>query len=69
MNQLKMEDSQIVSKETNIALVYKSENPFEKANYRPVSILPLLSKMYERLVFKQLLNHTEYFLKSNTMGF
>ena len=33
----------------------------EKANYRPVSIFPLLSKVYERRMFKQLSNHTKYF--------
>ena len=49
-------------KEANIAPVYKSKNPFEKANYRPVSILPFLSKVYERLMFKQLSNQTKYFL-------
>ena len=36
-------------KEANIAPVCKSKNPFEKSNYRPVSILPLLSKVYERI--------------------
>ena len=48
MNPLKVEDSQIVLKKITL---YKSKNPFEKANYRPVSILPLLSKVYERLMF------------------
>ena len=42
--------------------MYKSKNPFEKANYRPVSILPFLPKVYERLMFKQLPNQTKYFL-------
>ena len=56
-------------KEANIAPVYKSKNPFEKENYRPVSILPLLSKVYERLMFKQLSNHTKYFLSQILCGF
>lgn len=30
-------------REANIALVYKSKNLFDKANYRPVSNFPLLS--------------------------
>ena len=30
-------------REANIALVYKPKNLFDKANYRPVSIFPLLS--------------------------
>ena len=45
-------------KEANIASVYKSKNTSEKANYSPVSIPPLLSKVYERLMFNQLSNHT-----------
>ena len=49
-------------KEANIAPVYKSKNPFEKANNRPVRILPLLSKVNERLMFNQFSNHTKYFL-------
>ena len=56
-------------KQANIAPVYKSKNPFEKANYKPVSILPLLSKVYERLIFKQLSNHTKYFLSQIPCGF
>ena len=56
-------------KEANIAPVCKSKNPFEKSNYRPVSILPLLSKVYERIIFKQLSNHTKYFLSQILCGF
>ena len=56
-------------KEANIAPVYKSKNPFENANYRSVSIFPLLSKVYERLMFKQLSNHTKYFLSQILCGF
>ena len=41
-------------KEANIAPVYKSKNSFEKSNYRPASILPLLSKVHERIMFNQL---------------
>ena len=52
-------------KEANIAPVYKSKNPFEKSNYRPVSILALLSKVYERIMFKSY----KILFKSNTMWF
>ena len=56
-------------KEANIAPVYKFKNPFGKANYRPVSILPLFPKVYERLMFKQLSNHTKYLLSQILCGF
>ena len=56
-------------KEANNAPVYKSKNPFEKANYRPVSIFPLLSKVYERLMFRQSSNHTKCFSSQILCGF
>ena len=37
----------------NIRPVYKKVDPFDKKNYRPVSILPLLSKVYERVIYDQ----------------
>ena len=32
----------------NFGPIYKKEDPFYKRNYRPMSILPLLSKVYEQ---------------------
>ena len=49
--------------------MYKSKNPFEKANYRPLSILPVFSKVYERPMLNQLSNHTKYFLSQKLCGF
>ena len=31
----------------NVRPIYKKDDPFDKKNYRPVNILPLLSKIYE----------------------
>ena len=56
-------------KEAIITPVYKSKNPFEKSNYRPVSILSLLSKVHERIMLNQLSNHTKYFLSQILCGF
>ena len=44
----------------NVRPIYKKE-PFDKNNYRPVSILPLLSKVYERVIYEQELNYFEPF--------
>ena len=46
----------------NIRPVYKKVDPFDKKNYRPVSILPLLSKVYERVIYEQASNCFEPFL-------
>ena len=35
----------------------KKEYPFDKKNYRPVRILPLLSKVYERMIYENTSNY------------
>ena len=40
-----------------------------KSNYRPISILPLISKVYERLIYNQLSQYTENFLSHILCGF
>ena len=39
--------------------IYKKEDPFIEKNYRPVSILPTLSKLYERVISDQLTSYFE----------
>ena len=34
--------------------IFKKDDPFEKENYRPISLLPSLSKVYEKLIYQQL---------------
>ena len=57
------------SKEDKFILVYKSKNPLDKANYRPVSILSFLSKVYGKLLFNHLSNETTNFLSQILCGF
>ena len=40
----------------NITPVHKKDEPTDKENYRPVSVLPLLSKIFERLIMTNLTN-------------
>ena len=50
------------SKMANVTPVFKKEDPLDKSNYRPVSILPLLSKVYERVIYIQLSEYSNNFL-------
>ena len=56
-------------KEANVTPVFKKDDPLDIENYRPVSILPLLSKVFEKLIYKQLSNYTESLLSSKLCGF
>ena len=41
-------------KEANITPIFKKDDPLDKSNYRPVSILPLISNVVERPIYNQL---------------
>ena len=41
-------------KMADVIPIFKKDDPFEKANYRPISLLPSLSKVYEKLIYQQL---------------
>ena len=56
-------------KEANITPIFKKDDPLDKSNYRPVSILPLISKVYERLIYNQLSEYSEQFLSNILCGF
>ena len=51
--------------------IHKAEDKQNVSNYRPISILPLLSKIFEKIVFKQMLNYLDKFslLSNNQYGF
>ena len=42
-------------KKANIIPIHKKKSKFDIENYRPVSILPVFSKIYERCMFNQIL--------------
>ena len=47
------------SKLADVSPVYKKNDNLNKENYRPVSILPSVSKIYESLMADQLTDHFE----------
>ena len=44
-------------KKAQVTPVYKKDDPFTLKNYRPVSILPAVSKIFERVLNSQLMEH------------
>ena len=41
-------------KKANVTPIFKKDDPFDKENFLPLSILPLLSRVFEKLIYKQL---------------
>ena len=48
----------------DITPVYKKKDPTLVENYRPVSVLPSVSKIFERIIQKQFSNYVDEFLSS-----
>ena len=42
-----------------VSPIFKKKDPFDVQNWRPVSILPITSKLFERTLEEQLSNHFE----------
>ena len=53
----------------DITPVFKKNNPLEKENYRPVSVGPLVLKIFERTIQKQVALFTEKLLPPYLCGY
>ena len=56
-------------KRANITPVHKKNDPLDKENYRPVSILPLLSNVYKTSIINQLSEYVQKLLNKIFCGF
>ena len=56
-------------KNATITPVYKKDDPTYKVNQRPVSVLPLLSKIFEKVIYNQLREYMDLFLNKLLCGF
>ena len=56
-------------KNADVTPAHKNSARTDKFNYRPVSILPAMSKIYERLLYDQMNNYMEFKLSDNLCGF
>ena len=53
----------------DVKSVFKKNSRTDKENYRPVSILPNISKIYERCLYKQLYDYFDVIFSRNQCGF
>ena len=58
-----------ILKKADITPVYKKKDKSDKENYRPVSILPTLSKVYERCIYDQMYSYFDQILSKYQCGF
>ena len=56
-------------KSANITPVFKKNDRTDKTNYRPISIFPNLSKIFERCIYKQLSAYFDAVLSKQQYGF
>ena len=52
-----------------VILVYKKLDPLQKENHRPVSLLRHVSKVFERIIHKQIRNYVTGKLAHSIIGF
>ena len=56
-------------KVADVIPVFKKEDPNNKASYRPISLLPIISKIFERVLFEQIEKFSEKILSPKLRGF
>ena len=56
-------------KVADVITVFKKEDPNNKANYRPITLLPIISKIFKRVLFEQIEKFSEKLLSPKLCGF
>ena len=56
-------------KHAEISPIKKKNDPMNKENYRPISILAVVSKVFERVIEKQISAHFDNIFNENVSGF
>ena len=56
-------------KKSEVIPLHKKEDPLKKENYRPVSLLPHVSKVFERIIYKQININMQDKLSKHKTGF
>ena len=56
-------------KDGDVSALFKNSNSFHKRNYRPIAVLPSVSKIFGRLLAKQMLSFVNKFLSPEICGY
>ena len=56
-------------KQSEVILLYKKLDPLKKENYRPVSLSPHVSKVFERIIYKQIMSYVTNLFSDYITGF
>ena len=59
----------LMRKHSDIAPVFKKLDPTGKTNLRPISLLPFLSEVFEKIMYDQLNEYVDTFLNKLLFGF
>ena len=51
-------------KMSNVCPIHQKKSKNDKSNYRPISLLPILSKIFEKIIFESLYS---YYIKNNLL--
>ena len=55
-------------KDADVSSLFKKDVSTSKTNYRPISVLPTVSKISERLMYKQMMEHMTAYLSELLCG-
>ena len=56
-------------KVADITPIHKKEEKTLTKNYRPVSLIPIVSKLYERNMYNQIIDYIQDYLSPHLFGF
>ena len=56
-------------KVADVTPIHKEKETIFKTNYKPISLIPILSKLYERNMYDQIFLHIETFLSPYLFGY
>ena len=59
----------ITLKNANVTPVHMKDDPTDKTNFQPISVLPLLSKVFKRVIYNQLGKYMDTFITKLLCGF